>query len=54
LKAGLALGCKGGLVFVHHEFGFLLVRVDVFAAQKNAFEQVDMILNQVSSAQNFE
>jgi hypothetical protein len=48
LKAGLALGIKGGLVFVHHEFSLLLVRIDVFAAQKDAFKQVDMILNQSS------
>lgn len=45
LKTRLSFRSETRLVFVHHEFGLLLVRIDVFAAQKNTLEQVNMVLN---------
>lgn len=44
LKTGLAFRPETRLVFVHHELRLLLVGVDVFAAQKNALKQEDVVL----------
>lgn len=38
LKSRLSFRSETWLVFVHHEFGLLLVRIDVFAAQKDPLE----------------
>lgn len=44
LKTRLSFRAKTRLVFVHHKFGLLFVRVDVLAAQKNALKQEDVVL----------
>lgn len=44
LKTWLSPNRGGGLVFAHHQFGLLFVRVDILAAEKDAFEKVDMVL----------
>jgi hypothetical protein len=53
LKTRLSFRCERGFIFSHHELGLLLVRVDVFATQKDALEQKDVVLaNHVSGVRS--
>lgn len=52
LKTRLAFRTETRLVFVHHEFRLLLVGVDVFAAQKNALKQEDVVLETCRVSEN--
>jgi hypothetical protein len=44
LKPWLSLLVGARFLFATHEFRFLFVRIDIFAAQKYALEKIDMIL----------
>lgn len=54
LKTGPPLRCQSWLVFAHHELCLLLIWVDIFAAQKDALEQVDMILDDELAIMSFQ
>lgn len=49
LKTSLAFRVQRWLIFLHHELCLLLVGVNVFAAQQNPLEEIDMVLEMKSA-----
>lgn len=49
LKTGFPFRRMTRLVFIHHQFGLLLVGVDVLATQQDALEEEDVILETTSA-----
>lgn len=52
LKTGFPLDSGRRPVLTHNEFGLLFIRVDIFAAEENSLEEVDVVLSNDESAVN--
>lgn len=48
LKTSLSFRIQRRLIFLHHKLGLLLVGIDIFATEKYALEEIDMVLRAMS------